>query len=85
MQPGDLRRVQEKLTDGIWADDVQSRNWAGKVVAEVMGLDAGDRAEQSRISRLPVMWKKNGSLKTGTFHNTLTGRDQTTIMVGERV
>lgn len=85
VQPGDLRKVQEKLTGGVWADDVRSGNWAGKVVAEVMGLDAGDRAERSRISRLLAMWKKNGSLKTGTYHNTRTGRDQTTIVVGERV
>jgi hypothetical protein len=62
-----------------------SGNWAGKVVAEVMGLDAGDRAERNRISRLLAMWKKNGTLKTGIYHNTRTGRDQTTIVVGERV
>lgn len=85
IQPGDLRRVQEKIAAGTWADDVRSKNWAGKVVAEVLGLDAEDKGERSRITRLIAMWKKNGTLKTGLYHNTRTGRDQATIEVGERV
>lgn len=85
IQPGDLRRVQEKIAVGTWADDVRANNWAGKAVAEVMGLDATDKAERSRISRLLSMWKKNGTLKTGIAHNSRAGRDQITIVVGERV
>ncbi|MDR7039836.1 hypothetical protein J2X36_004614 [Methylobacterium sp. BE186] len=83
IQPGDLRRVQDIIASGQWADDVRANNWAGKAIAQVLGLDASEPTERKRLSKLLSMWKKNGSLGTETRHNTRTGRDQTMIVVGE--
>lgn len=83
IQPGDLRQVQDRIAGSVWAENVQAANWAGKAVAEVMGLDVQE--DRARITRLLSMWRKNGTLKTDTVHNPRTGRDQTVIVCGERV
>lgn len=83
LRPGDLREIQVRIAGAVWAENVQAANWAGKAVAEVMGLDPQE--DRGRISRLLTMWRKNGTLKTETVHNPRTGRDQTTIVCGERV
>ena len=85
LQPGDLRKVQEGIAAGHWAGDVRSGNWAGSVVASVLGLDATDKTDKKRIASLLSMWTKNGTLKTEVRHNPRSGRDQVMIVVGERV
>ncbi|MGU3541030.1 AAA family ATPase [Methylobacterium sp. A54F] len=83
LQPGDVRKVQDAIAGGTWADDVRAGNWAGKVVASVLGLDASDQSDRKRISKLLAMWKRNGCLKTESHRNGRTGRDQTMLVVGE--
>lgn len=83
LQPGDVRKVQDAIVGGSWADDVRAGNWAGKAVASVLGLDASDQSDRKRITKLLSMWKRNGCLKTETQRNARTGRDQTMIVVGE--
>ncbi|MGU3541330.1 hypothetical protein ACLBXP_26045, partial [Methylobacterium sp. A54F] len=64
LQPGGVRKVQGAIAGGTWADDVRAGNWAGKVVASVLGLDASDQSDRKRISKHLAMWKRNGCLKT---------------------
>lgn len=85
LKPGDLREIQVRISAGQFAADVRAANWAGHVVAAVLGLDPTDTGAKKRINALLAMWKKNGTLKTDTKHNPRTGRDQVLIVVGERV
>ena len=85
LKPGDLREIQVRISAGQFAADVRAANWAGHVVAAVLGLDPTDTGVKKRINALLAMWKKNGTLKTDTKHNPRTGRDQVLIVVGERV
>ncbi|WP_267355240.1 MULTISPECIES: AAA family ATPase [unclassified Methylobacterium] len=83
LQPGDVRKVQDAIAAGAWADNVRADNWAGKAAATVLGLDVDDAGDRKRISALLTLWKKNGCLKTDTRHNARTGRDQVMVVVGE--
>lgn len=85
LSPGDLRKVQEAIDGGTWADNSQSKIWAGKAVAEVLGLDPADKGARGQITRLLTLWKRNGTLKTRPGRDTRAGRDITLIVVGERV
>lgn len=59
-----LLEVQRRLhAESDWRDNIQSDMWGGKVVAEVIGLDAEDEADKSKIKKLLRQWKKSGALK----------------------
>jgi hypothetical protein len=60
---GDLRRVQERVAAGKWRKDPQARDWVGKPVAEVLGLDHERRADRARIGELLKGWIDTGRLK----------------------
>jgi hypothetical protein len=80
----DLRKVQDAIAAGEWAENVQATNWAGRAVAEALGLDLDSPADKGRIKSLLRTWIANKALKAETRHNAAKGRDQKFIVVGER-
>ncbi len=45
------------------ARGAQADQWAGKVVAEVLGLDVGNKKDRARIATLLKTWIASGVLK----------------------
>jgi hypothetical protein len=56
----DLRAVQARVAAGRWRESSQAKDWAGYAVADVLKLDATNRANKVRISSLLKTWTKNG-------------------------
>lgn len=60
--PDDLRAVRNAIAGKGYRKDVQAKNWAGRAIAEVLGLDADDKAEKNKIKALIKTWIKTGVL-----------------------
>ncbi|PVE26434.1 hypothetical protein DC522_01335 [Microvirga sp. KLBC 81] len=63
MTVGDLRKVQQAVSQGRWRESILARDWVGKAVAEVLDLDPQNKAHRSKISNLVKTWIKNGALR----------------------
>jgi AAA domain len=61
--PGDLAAVQRRIAQGEWRESSQSTDWAGKAVAEVLGLDLTEKAARKRVKQMLAAWIKNRALK----------------------
>jgi hypothetical protein len=59
----DLLEIQKRLHAEPWRADAQSKDWGGQVVADVLGLDATDKADKAKIKQLLATWTKSGALK----------------------
>lgn len=78
----DLRAVQDKIAGAEWAENSQATNWAGYAVADVLGVDASDKAGRARIKSLLATWIKNGVLRVERIRSARDGRDKPMIVVG---
>jgi hypothetical protein len=58
----DLRAVQDRVAQGRWRENVQAKDWVGKLVAEVLGLDISNKAHRARINTVLKAWIKSGAL-----------------------
>lgn len=79
-----LRRVQDRIAGGTWAENAQAQNWAGHAVAEVLGMDADSPGGKTRIKAMLRTWINNKALRVERQHDNRTGRDKPMIVVGER-
>jgi hypothetical protein len=59
--PGDLERVQAVIANGEWKENVQASNWAGKAIADVLGLDVSDPQAKARIKAMLRSWIRSGA------------------------
>jgi AAA domain len=57
-----LRAVQAACTRGRWRESSQAKEWAGYAVANVLKLDADDKAARAKIKSLLKMWIGQGAL-----------------------
>ena len=80
----DLRKVQDKIASGEWAQSVQAKDWAGYAIINALGLDPEDKCDKSRAGSLLKTWINNKVLKSVKEHDARTGRDRPMIVVGER-
>jgi hypothetical protein len=78
----DLRKVQRIVAEGRWRENVQAKNWVGKAVAQVLDLDADNKAHRSKISALLKAWMANGALVIVPGLDEQR-REQTFVGVGE--
>lgn len=62
--PAHIASVQGKVADGEWRENVQATKWVGHALADVLGLDAGAKADKARIKSILKEWIANGVLKT---------------------
>lgn len=80
----DLYEVQQRLGEGEWADNVQAKDWAGIMVAEVIGADLANKADKARVKSLLRAWKETGSLKV-EHRGTDKGRSKPFLVVGNPI
>lgn len=80
----DLLAVQRKIDGGHWRENIQAKEWAGHAVAEVLGLDAKDKADRTRIKGLLHTWLKADALVVSTAKDE-THRERPVIEVGRWV
>lgn len=60
--PQHLLQVQCRISEGEWRKDYQAKAWAGHAVADVLGLNAADKADRARIRKLLDTWIREGAL-----------------------
>ena len=70
----DLRKVQDVIAEGEWAENVQATNWAGRAVADALGLDLDSPADKGRVKSLLRTWMVNKALKAETRYNAACTR-----------
>lgn len=58
----DLLAVQNAIATGGWRESAQAREWAGKAVAESLGINLDDKAGKQRVKGLLATWLKTGAL-----------------------
>jgi RecA-family ATPase len=58
----DLQLVQAAIRKGEWRRDPQSPDWAGRGVAEALGLDLNDKRHRARITKMLKTWCAEGVL-----------------------
>ncbi len=59
----DAKEVQRRIAKGEWLAAPQAQNWAGKVVAEALGLDLADETARASVRAMLAEWRKTGALK----------------------
>ncbi len=57
-----LYRVQKAISEGEWREDHRASAWAGKSIADTLGLDIDDRGNKLRILSLLKTWLAEGAL-----------------------
>jgi len=80
----DLRKVQDLIAGGEWAENIQANNWAGKAVAQVLDIDIDEPSEKQKAKTIIKRWVREKVLLVAYQHDARTGRDRPMIVVGER-
>lgn len=57
-----LAAVQKAISEGSWRENSQARDWAGNVVADVLGLDLQRKQDKARVQSLLRVWIQNKAL-----------------------
>jgi hypothetical protein len=81
----DLRKVQEAIATGEWAESVLSNDWAGHAVAAALELNADDKRDKSRIKSMLRIWIANGALRIDKGRNSQKRRPRPIVVIGNRV
>ena len=81
----DLFEVQLRINAGTYGDNIQAKDWAGKVVAEVLGLDLDDKADKNRVKSLLKQWTANGAFEIDRRDDEGKGRDRPYLIVKNMV
>lgn len=82
--PDDARRVQIAVAaaDEPPRHNPQSATWVGKIVADILGLDADDKGDKARVASLIKGWLQTGVLVAEEARDTRNGRDVKVILAG---
>lgn len=67
-----LANIKTMLDGQDWRASDQSNEWAGFVVARVLGMDAEDKADKRRIVRIMDNWLKQGEIVKHRLTDTKT-------------
>lgn len=63
VKAADLLAVQKAVDGGVWRESPLATAWVGNAVAEVLGLDLGEKAAKQKIKALLATWIKTGALE----------------------
>ena len=58
----DLARVQARVAEGRWRANSQATGWIGYPIADVLKLDASNKAHRAKIKAMLKQWIANGAL-----------------------
>lgn len=81
---GDLLAVQSAIDGGRWRENPQAKDWAGRAVAQALGLDLDEKADRRKVKGLLATWIKTGALRTVTAPDS-TRQERVWVEVGNRV
>lgn len=59
----DLRAVQARIAERDWRENHQASDWCGRLVAEVLDLDIGEKAGKAKARGILKEWIKTGALR----------------------
>ena len=60
-----LHEVRRRVGDVEYRKDPQAKEWIGKLVAEVAGLNLSDKRDMNTVKAAIASWLKSGALKRG--------------------
>ena len=80
-----LAAVQRGISEGAWRAHPTAAQWAGRVVADVLGLDVENPSDKARIKSLLRKWISNGALRVVTRRDPNKREDKQFIEVGRRL
>jgi hypothetical protein len=60
---GALDAIKARVLSGEYRQNEQAKDWAGKVVADILELDVTEPADKKRIKRLLAAWITAGHFK----------------------
>jgi hypothetical protein len=55
-----LRAAQNAVAAGRWREDSQAKDWVGLAIADVLGLDAKDPTDKTKIKNILKAWTHHG-------------------------
>jgi hypothetical protein len=58
-----LPAIKNRFYLGEHRESAQSKDWAGNVVAEILGIDLSDKAEKARVVKMIEAWIKEGHME----------------------
>ena len=59
----DLFAVQKAIDGGRWRENPQAKDWAGRAVAEVLGLDLDEKTDKQKAKGVLATWLKTEALR----------------------
>jgi hypothetical protein len=77
-----LRRVQEAIAGGEYKHHHSATDWAGIVVADVLGFSVNDKGDKARILRMLATWIENGALRVEERKDPATRQMKKYVVVG---
>ena len=81
----DLYDVQLRVNAGTFGHSSQAKDWAGKIVAEVLGLDLGDKSDKARTKTLLSQWIANDAFEIEHRDDDGKGRKRPFLLVKNMV
>ncbi|WP_192355402.1 hypothetical protein [Mesorhizobium mediterraneum] len=70
-----LAGIKARLDSSDHKARVQANNWAGKLVAEILGLDP--KPDRDQIKEMLAAWIDAGELESSTFPTNIGTRNRT--------
>ncbi|MDF3607912.1 helicase RepA family protein [Paracoccus sp. DMF-8] len=78
----DLLKVQHAVDGKALRENAQANDWAGHVIAPLLGLNSQDKADRARIKQLMRTWIATGALQVERLPDD-KGHSRPSIFVGE--
>lgn len=78
----DLRRVQAAVAEGVWRHHFTAKDWVGKAVANVLGLNVEASRDKARIKTMVREWIANGALKVESMKDPKKREPKDFVVVG---
>ena len=79
----DVRKTFLALRDDPPKFDSRASNWAGEVIAEVLGLDVAKKADKARVKSLLSGWISTDVLKVENWKDKRRGGEAKVVVAGE--
>ena len=61
-----LQAIKNRFTFGEHRESPQSKEWAGHVVAKILGIDLSDKVNKVRVAKMLKTWIDDGLLEVYT-------------------
>jgi hypothetical protein len=76
LTPDQMREIQSRIAAGEYPENAQAGDWAGRVFADVLGLDPDNADDKRKISRIMAGAVKQGHFTVATRYDKEKGRNR---------